>query len=281
MGKAILSLLVISFVLTGHFCHAQTSVRVSDPMLELRDNSIHITYDILNSKSSDRFIVSVDITDVNGNKINANALDGDIGEEVRGGRNKHITWNLEADKIIMNAEILVNVNAELLVPPELLVENSEKEIKKNQAAENDVPTGIKDMDFNRTAIIIQSLALPGLGLSRMTGNPHWIKGVAGYGCVAGSVALNRAAVTTYEDFKSARTIESANSLLAESTTQDNISEVLFYTAIGIWVSDFIWTLVSTSDLNRTSYNSNITGILLSAGLEPISNTPMVAITYRF
>ncbi len=47
----------------------------------MKDNMTHITYDILNSDPFDKFIISIHITDANGNRINAEALDGDIGQK--------------------------------------------------------------------------------------------------------------------------------------------------------------------------------------------------------
>lgn len=80
MGKALWALLIICLLFPDPNCHAQ-SIQVSDPRLELRDNTIHITYDILNSDPSDEFTIDLSITDANGNRINAAALSGDIGVE--------------------------------------------------------------------------------------------------------------------------------------------------------------------------------------------------------
>ena len=91
----------------------------------------------------------------------------------------------------------------------------------------------------RTGIILQSLALPGLGLSRMTGKPHWLRGVAGYGCIAGSIILNRQAISTYDDIDDLEDYDDKNELFQKSLNRDNISEVLAYAAIGIWV-DIGW-----------------------------------------
>ncbi len=57
-----------------------------------------------------------------------------------------------------------------------------------------------DRTFSRVGIAIQSLVIPGLGLSRTTGNPHWLKGVVGYSCIGGSILFNKMAISTYDDF---------------------------------------------------------------------------------
>ena len=276
MEKNIISLLIICFFLLDPLCSAQTSIIVSDPRLELKDNIIQISYDILNSKPSDNYIISIEIKDSVGNDIEARALTGDIGEDVSGGNNKLITWNLSEDKILMNSEILVSVYAEPVLPVESIVEE-----KAVDDVSKDVTKKVIAKDFNRSGIILQSLVFPGLGLSRVTGNPHWIKGAAGYGCIAGSIVLNRVAISTYDDFRTSHTPENAESLLTASTRWDNISEVLAYTAIGIWVSDFIWTFIGSSDLKKESLYSETGGISIQPGYDPLTKSPVIGLSYRF
>ena len=107
-------------------------------------------------------------------------------------------------------------------------------------------------------------------MTRLTGDPHWIRGAAAYGCLIGSVVLNKSAISTYDDFLDAGSIEDANSLLDKSTQQDQMSETLAYAAIGIWVLDIIWTLVGTSDLNKQSASMTSRGISIADGTVIIS-----------
>jgi len=291
MGKALIFLLGFCCFITSQICYGQT-IQVSEPRLELRDNTIHITYDILNSDPSDEFTVDLRITDGDGNEIKANALSGDIGDLVEGGNNKHITWDLAVDRIEMNAKIYVKVYVKAIPPPAPVVvppaeEKTEQEIKEEPAGPNEETTEKviseepESRSFNRTGIILQSLAFPGLGLSRLTGNPHWIRGVAGYGCIAGSVIMNRTAISTFDGISGLEDYDEKNELYQKSLSQDNISEVLAYAAIGIWVSDIIWTLLGTSDLNRKSLYSDAAGFSLKTTIEPMTSVPMVGFVYRF
>jgi hypothetical protein len=276
MGRALIFLLGVCCFITSQTCHGQI-IQVSDPRLELRDNAIHITYDILNSSPSDEFKVDLLITDADGNEIKASALSGDIGDMVEGGNNKHIIWDLDVDKIEMNAKIYVKVNVKAISPPvPIAVVPSEEET--NGGTEEKTA---KEKSFNRTAIILQSVAFPGLGLSRITGNPHWIRGVAGYGCIAGSVIMNRKAINTYGGISDLEDYDEKDELYQKSLSQDNISEVLAYAAIGIWVSDIIWTLVGTTGPNNKSLFSDVSGFSLRTTFEPISSAPMVVFAYRF
>jgi hypothetical protein len=54
----------------------------------------------------------------------------------------------------------------------------------------------------RTSLVFKSLVFPGWGLTNLKKKPHWIKGLAAYGCVAGSAYLNRQAVNTYAQIDS-------------------------------------------------------------------------------
>lgn len=54
MGRiSLYPLLVTMILLAGVVCSAQSVSTVTNPTLELRDNQIHIIYDILNSDSTD------------------------------------------------------------------------------------------------------------------------------------------------------------------------------------------------------------------------------------
>lgn len=284
MGKVALSLLIISFLIGDPVCHGQ-SVEVSDPRLELRNNSLHISYDLLNSDPSDEFTVSMQITDETGKEITANTLTGDIGDQVNGGSNKLIIWDLTTDKIVMNARIYVKIYAKSDLPPltdpVTLQENKDpvEETREELTAKSDPDK--EEEYFNRTSLILQSLPLPGLGLSRLTGNPHWIRGVVGYGCIAGSIGLNRAAINTYEQIPDYLEFDEKNDLFQKSQQQDGISELLAYAAIGIWVSDVIWTIVGTSDLKQSSLYSETNGFSFRTTIDPLSNAPLIGFRYVF
>ena len=268
MGNSPLFLLILICLFCANYAAAQSTFDVSEPRFELKDNIVLIHFDILNSTPSDNFDISIDITDADGNRINARALNGDIGKNVPGGNNKVITWDLESDGIVMNAEIIVNIYAKIILPPSSPPVATERDRKATD-------------EFNRAGLIIQSIALPGLGLSRYTGKPHWIRGVAGYGCIAGSIVLNKMAVSSYDDFLAAETTEDSDAFMTEATQQDNISEVMAYAAIGIWVTDLLWTMIGTRDLNKKSLYSETKGITFKTGYDPVSSSPMVGINLRF
>jgi hypothetical protein len=290
MWRIIPYLLGICCFVTASNCHAQ-NFKVSEPRLELRDNILHITYDILNSGPSDEFIVELVVTDAGGKRIPSVALSGDAGEKVSGGTGKHIAWDLAADRIEMNAQIFVKVHVRAVPPPESAaiapaqeesVQESDVEVsqRSNEATPEESKSELTGRGFSRTSLILQSVAFPGLGLARLTGNPHWIMGVAGYGCLAGAVILNRTAISNYSGIMELSDFDEKNNLYQKSVSQDQVSEILAYTAIGIWVSNIVWTFVGTSDLKWSALN-NRNGFSLITSVEPKSSAPIIGFVYSF
>ncbi len=289
MGKALAVLVVISFIFSGRYSHAQT-IQVSDPRLEMKDNRLLISYDILNSGPVDKFIVNLQVTDANGKSVNTHSLSGDIGEGISGGENKKITWDPEADSIYLDADIFITLFATRVSPPEPVITPKESipaehtgrdDLMKEDHVKEDIPENVYAKEFSRAGLIFQSLALPGLGLSRLTGKPHWLRGVAGYGCIAGAIVFNKVAIATYQDFKMAETIDGAASMLAEAARQDNISEALAYSAIGIWVVDLIWTVTGTSEIGKRPLYGEVKGLSFRTGFDPRLKVPLVGFSYSF
>jgi hypothetical protein len=99
MRRISLYTLTIIFLFTGRPCTAQQVTTITNPKLELRGNRIHIIYDILNSDSTERFDVRMEITDSAGLVLDAKSLTGDIGESVPGGADREIVWSFQADQV--------------------------------------------------------------------------------------------------------------------------------------------------------------------------------------
>ena len=297
MKVPVLFILITILACTFQPGHAQSAAMVSDPNLSLHDNVVHIAYDILYSSESEKFSIRVEVSDAKGRFLNARTLSGDIGEHVQGGYNKLIFWDIKADSIFLDEEIFVQVYA-LAEPPPVVVEPvaeepvAEKPQETEDAKPADDPPATEETkvvedhsvnkSFNRSAIILQSVALPGLGLSRVNpGTPHWIKGVVGYGCIAGSLYFNNMAASSYEDYKNSSSLEDVDDLYNKAVQQDVISEVLAYTAIGIWVVDLVWTFLGTSDLNLNQPSANHKGFAVGTTVEPVSSAPLIALRYKF
>lgn len=244
----------------------------------MKGNKVQISYDLLNSTKKDTYTIRIEVTDSEGKTINARSLSGDIGEEIIGGRNKIILWDIEADSIFLDDEIFVQVYA--LAAPAPVAE--ELPAEEPPAEEPPMMTGSTSREYNRTAIILQSVAFPGLGLSRINpGQPHWIRGVAGYGCIAGSIYFNSKAVSSYQAYENSDNLDEVDDLFNQAVKQDNISEALAFIAIGIWVTDLVWTIAGTSGLKNDQLAGDSKGFSIGTNVEPVSSVPLIAFRYRF
>jgi hypothetical protein len=238
---------------------------VSTPELSLVNNLIQIQYHILHSTPIETFFIRVEITNSEGTRLPAKTFSGDIGKHIPGGNDKLISWDFEADSIFLEDNIFVQV----IAMPENPVQ-AEKIIQEEAKT------------FSRSSLMLQSLVFPGLGLSRINpGQPHWIKGIAAYACVGGSIYLNRKAISNYEAYLQPENAENLDDFYNASVKQDNASEILGFAAIGIWAADLIWTIFGTKSLDTLSYSMNQKGIYLNTGFDAVSKTPLLAFRYTF
>ena len=106
MGKYLFFILLFGFFLPNNDCVAQSEANIANTSVELKGNQVNISYDILNSSKTARFEVWVEISDEDGNNLDVNAFEGDIGEEIKSGKRKVIIWDPEADSIFLNARAL-------------------------------------------------------------------------------------------------------------------------------------------------------------------------------
>jgi len=275
--------LVVCFM--EFLCSAQPSFVITDPQIELRGNAIQISYEILNSKSSELFEVGLDISDAEGNRIDAATLSGDIGKRVSGGTNKQIRWDLEADKIIRDEKIYFEIVARSMPQTELVSigrkDNWEEPVTGENLSSAVPPIKSLSKNFSSASIFFQSLAIPGLGLSRVTGNPHWLRGLTGYGCMAGSIILNRVSFNTYKGIEDYTGFDDKYSQLQKSIRQDEISEILGYAAIGIWATDILWTVAGISAFKKRALYGKIRGIAIKPGIDPLTYAPSIGLKFSF
>jgi hypothetical protein len=265
-------LLAISLTFLFLQCKGQTSVEVSKPELSMQGKDVVISYHLLNSTASERFSVRIEITDSFGNPIEARTLSGDIGNGIPGGMNKKIVWDIQADSIFLVHEIFFEVYARPESPPAAI-----------EPGKEETPAKIAEgKTFSRTSLMLQSLLLPGLGLSRLNpGKPHWIRGVVGYGCIGGAYYLNQKSIQSNEAYKNPTSVDEVIPTFNRAYRQDVVSEVLGIAAIGIWVSDLVWTFLATSDLNQVELSYVPKGVSLGTTCEPVSKIPLIALRYTF
>ena len=248
--------------------YCQRNITITKPRIEIFEENLIINYDILNAKPSDFYKVWIEVTDSDGKKINAISVTGDVGQEIKGGTDKRIIWNMVSDKIYIDKEIIIEVKAELSTK---LVELKEKEESSKNLT-----------NISKTNMVLTSIPIPGLGQSLLKrGKPYWLAGVAGYGCLAGSVILNRMAASTYDEYKSSDVETDRISFFDEAVRKDKYSKCLAYSAIGIWAADLIWVIVTPTKSSRSQVAQKERKLEIKPCLDTRSNITMVSLTYKF
>jgi hypothetical protein len=194
-------------------------VLITKPRLERDGNNLVIFYDIVAGNSTDQFYVWIEIKNSDGNTIQANALSGDIGPDVKIGNNKKIIWSPEKDFIFLNDEVFVEVKAE-------------KYIKS----------------FNKGSAILQSIALPGWGQTNIRkGKPWWITGLGAYGALAGGYLYHKKYLDSYKSYKAELDPVKRANWLKQTNSEHNISTVLICTAATAWVADLLWVALTPNN----------------------------------
>ena len=242
----------------------QTKVKLSKPRLELRDNKMYFYYDIPDINQAYKFKVWIEVTDSTKSKIIPRSITLDLGENVTGGNNKKVIWDFSSDSLYLDKGINVQLNSELILPPEIRAESKHvKEIKRRD-------------------VIFRSVLFPGWGLYDIDKcKQHLLKGVAGYGCIVASVMYNKKAISSYNKYLASNDSPDINNFFNNSVKEKKLSEAFAYTAIGIWVIDFVWTVAGSSKLKNYPLTGQSGKILIYPDYEPDINASMVSLRLNF
>jgi hypothetical protein len=286
--KIIFFTIIILFIFSNHII-SQTQITITQPRLGLTENTLVIEYDILNSQPTDTFKIWMEVTDVHGNNIKATSLSGDFGEKIKGGLNRKIIWDLKQDSIIIEEEIFVEVVAEKNKIPEIKKESipvETNQISKAELQKESIPVETfpisKVKSVSKGNMVMSSMILPGWGQSKVKERkPYWLMGLMGYGCLAGSITLNRMGVETYDKYLAAEDIDESNTLYNKSVRQDNISEYLAYSTIGIWTINLIWVLATPNKIKEQIVFLKNYNIKIEPGYDPFYKSPLLSLRLSF
>jgi hypothetical protein len=278
MRKSALYLSIALFYFLFDNCNAQKLHEVSQPELKLKDNKLSIVYEIKNFNPEDKFKVRIEITDAEGLTIQAKSLTGDIGNEITGGKDKEITWDFKKDNFNTDTEIFVVVSAERIVPEQIAAKESSDESEQEES--NDQGTA-PEKQFSTASLLLHSALFPGLGFVKMEKSRlHLTKGAVGYACIVSSIIFNRIAVSNYNNYLDSYEIENSDNYFKKSVRQDNTSEVLAYTAIGVWATELIWVFIESRN-----YNNKLSTFGKRISVDPVydrySKTSMICFSYNF
>jgi hypothetical protein len=207
--------LILPFLLLTFKSYTQGFL-ITPPKLEFDGKQLLIFYDFINKNQADQFYVWVEMEKKNGESIPVKALSGDVGDNIKGGNNKKITWVPEKDNIFLNEEVSVEVKAEKYVK-----------------------------SFNKGSMMLLSTAFPGLGQTKISkGKPWWLTGVAAYGTLAGGFIIHASYVKTYDSYRTEEDPSKRSDLLARAQNQMNTSGALIVSGAALWVANIFWVALT-------------------------------------
>ena len=243
----------------------QDKPQITDLRLSFENNQLVIFYNLIGGEPSDAFRVWVEIADSAGLRIDARTLSGDVGYHISGGIDKKISWNLSEDNAYFDKEIFVEVKAELL---------SVAEPTKGKPYRKESGYG---------ELFVKSVAIPGWGLTEMKrGKPFWIVGVTGYACLLGSFVYHQKALDTKFEYENSPdiSIEKNDELYKKATSQHQVSKVLAYSFVALWITDKLILTVNKNKSGR-KMRSNDSGINVTSDYDPLCQNQMFKICYKF
>jgi hypothetical protein len=209
-------LILILPILFIPFISNSQGFQITPPKLEFDGKQLQIGYDVVDKNQTDLFYVWVEIEKKNGESIPVKALSGDVGDKIKGGNEKKITWIPEKDNVFLDEEVLVEVKAE-------------KYIKS----------------FNKASMMLLSTAVPGLGQTKISkGKPWWLTSVAAYGALAGGFIVHSSYVKTYDSYRTEEDPLKRSDLHTKAQSQLNTSSALIISGAALWAANIFWVALT-------------------------------------
>jgi hypothetical protein len=261
--------------LTPSTLKSQTKAEIANVDFIIRNDTLVITYDLLKTKSSERFSISLDIRSVGGRVFLPKSLTGDIGNDIPGGKGKKILWAILTDNAIIDDEIFVEVKASPAITPSAGIPPGET----NTVQQTQAPASGSGSETTRTCskggAIALSAIFPGIGITRQKqGGAYWLMGVATYGALIGGTILHMTANSNYDKYKESTTASDRDKYYDNAVGQARTGNILYIAAAGIWIADMIWT-IATPNHRKTG------GISMGARFDDSLQKPMFSLYYRF
>jgi hypothetical protein len=201
---------------------------ITEPKLAFDGYKLTITYDLVSKDHSDIFNIWVEMRNHEGAPIRAYSFKGELGDSIKPGNSKIITWVPEEDAMFLDEDISV----------ELKGEKYEK-------------------SFNKGSMILSSTIVPGLGQAKISkGKPWWLTSIPAYGALAGGLIFHKKYTDTYNAYLSETDAVERSDLFDQSQKQKTLSGALFLTSAVIWVSNIIW-VAATPDKYKPMQHTKV------------------------
>ena len=262
MGRKASVLLVLMINLW--YCNAQ-ELSVSKPVLDTLGAKLVIKYDILNGKPGEKYKVSLEVVDAQGRIINSQSAFGDIGTNVEAGLGKQIIWDYRSDYVKEEVRIVIRISIERIPAGSF------------SGTDNTVSA-----EPGMGSLLLQSLAVPGLGLSKIyDGKPYWLIGVGGYGMIAGSLILHSSSKSNYDSFLNSGDPVAEEEYYDKYKSQKTASTVLAAGAAALWVTDLAIVYLIYSKRSNTPSGSKDKILSIIPEYNAEYHTTIIKLRYRF
>jgi hypothetical protein len=240
--------LLIPLIFLFHTSSAQ-DFRITSPKLEFDGNQLMIVYDIVDKNQSDQFYVWVEMEKKNGESVKTKSFSGDVGDKVKAGSSKKITWFPALDSVFLNEEVLVEVKAEKY-----------------------------EKSFNKGTMMLMSTAVPGLGQTRISkGKPWWLTGVVAYGALAGGLIVHQKYLKTYDKYKVEEDLLSRKELFNQTQKQMNMSSALIVSGAALWAVNMVWVAIIPNRYQPLKYVK----LSLNKTAGPLKETTLLTFRLNF
>jgi len=253
--KGLLTLLCLSFGLAIlSDLSAQTMAKIQNTNISLDNDRIIITYDLIGTKTGEKFEVWLRITDADGVLIQGRNFSGDIGKNIDGGEGLVIYWDFEKDQITISDEISIQVMEEVLTK----------------------------QDISYIKALALSTVLPGWGLARKEDKKLYsLTGIAGYGSLALSFVYLYNSKDIYKDYSNSDLIAERDSYYNDYISHKNMAEIFGWSAAAIWLADIVWMTVKYGHSDNNDHAAASRRISLGCTYSLLSEAPAFSMKIRF
>jgi len=200
----------LTFLVIKSFSQMSDNRRIDQISFDYKNDKITINYNLANCKTSDRFLVRIEAYKTKNNTpINeAKTFTGDVNQ-VAGGGNKTVVWDIKSDGITSDGEQIYFRIVATLAP-----------------------------DVNLSKGMIVSTVFPGMGLSSVGGNNQIWQTIAGYGFLAGGVYYGLKSNTAMNNYKATTVPADADAFQSDAKTYRTYAITSVGVAACVWAYNY-------------------------------------------
>ena len=264
MRKLLSFLVPVILFFPFNYCLGQESFTITKPALDTTGKKLTIKYDILDSKPDEKYNVTLIVTDSKGATINSKTIRGDVGQEVTGGPGKKIIWDYISDNISDEFEISIKIRVTKI---------SRRADTEEVSRSGELPS--------LGSLVLQSVAVPGLGLTKLKKKPYWIMAVPGYGLAGGAVLFKLSSDANLENYNRTSNTEDREMYYDKYKQQKNFALISAAGAAAVWIADLAILFPAYSKAKTQSGDNRKSDLFIIPDFSTTCNAPVITLKYRF